>query len=531
MNRPRDLSTGSAEEAAYQRAFPDKALAEGLGNESALLATLRGSGGAFSAGRTELIVPPALAGGRMSWQAPLGVLRETLTARLDALVSGGVVRRAEARAVVARFGLDGVPGDAATARTATGRQRQATTDAINRAIAALAADLAMHPLMPVAAPDLTAARRQLIVGATLSLMGGSAKDYPLRLYVHMRVRAELLGDPEFRVGPAAAADRQRRHRAQKRWLAIAADHLDRDEIPLARAPGPTPSDHEDVAVWRKGDRREGLSPGGLRALTASSEDVAAEAIGDARRAVGLLLDGYRPLIEILRAAAWLRRGPSAPTWRKLEPPSASQSLRASGLLVTAGLLAARGYPDAAVLYIGFAHDVGHDQCATDAESRFMRLMALEGVSHLRGSAALDKTRRWHAALVDHLQRHGAVHSGEPLAVAHAIMRTEHFAWTAGSGSGASLAELLSPLGDSLEEALAASPAENRRRFEIQRARLAAVLEDREALELHARGDNVAPRVEVNGEGTRFDEWYCAHTVATARWDQRRTVRGQDEWRR
>ena len=126
------------------------------------------------------------------------------------------------------------------------------------------------------------------------------------------------------------------------------------------------------------------------------------------------------------------------------------------------------------------------------------------------------------ALADHLQRHGWDSPGEPLAIAHALMRTEHAAWTAGVPTGATVAELLEPITEPLAEALARTTAENRRRFEISSVRLAAAIDDgapKNATQANAGGDSVPPARSV-----RYDEWYCAYPVSVARWDARRYAR-------
>lgn len=532
MNTAPELMEGASAEAALQRTFPEGALDEILLVEDASRDLLHASRRAYAAGARTLVVPPALGGGRLGWEVPLGQLRQAVVQRLDALVSAGQVRRPEADAVIVRFGLHGASGGAHEARATLGRSRQATSDAVNRVLKDLAADLAMQPLMPVPAPRLDLATRQLIVGATLSLMRGPGSEFALRQYVHMKVRAELLNDPEFPVVARSDAARQERHRLTKQWVAIASDHLDRGVIPWALLAPVEQTDREELSVWRDQDPRTAPTPsiGALRALMEHGEDHAVDAMGDAQGAVGLMLDGYRPMIELLRVASWLHAGPDAGTWRALGGPE-GEGLRSAGILNVSELLALRGYPDAAVLLSGRAHDLGTESHRSSAWARFRRLMVLESVSYLRGATSVEETRRWQAALVDHLNRHGAAHHGEPLAVAIAIFRAEHAAWTASAASGASIAELVAPLGDSLTEAVAKAPTENRRRFEIVRARLGKVLDDQDALALDRQGDAAVHVADPLDGEIRSDEWYCANNVAISRWDARGTPRGQDEWRR
>ena len=148
-----------------------------------------------------------------------------------------------------------------------------------------------------------------------------------------------------------------------------------------------------------------------------------------------------------------------------------RNLRAAAILSVAELLAVRGYPDAALTYTGVAQRVAGEQAT--AWLRFRRLMICEAVSYLRGAASIEETRKWHTALVKHLNDHGASQTADPLAVAHAIMKTEHAAWTAGVASGATVEELLEPLAGSLPAALAEVSEENRQRFRIEQASLAA----------------------------------------------------------
>src|SRR5947209_1789898 len=209
-------------------------------------------------------------------------------------------------------------------------------------------------MMPLEAPRLSVARRQLIVGSVMSLMQGPSHQFATRLYAQMRVRAELLGDPIFRVRAADAAERQRRRRLANRWLAMAADRLDRNDLPTERLTA-TAQDHADLDAWRaNGDQDTPPSIGALRALVAGDEALAFKAVSDSQRMLGWLLDGYRPLIELLRVANLAHRGPSTlPPWDALSEYVAITS-RAGALLYVAELLALRGYPDAAALYAGLA---------------------------------------------------------------------------------------------------------------------------------------------------------------------------------
>jgi hypothetical protein len=189
-------------------------------------------------------------------------------------------------------------------------------------------------------------------------------------------------------------------------------------------------------------------------------------------------------------------------------------------------LANRGYPDAAALYAGIGQDSITDP-AQGAWLRFRRLIVMEGVSYLGGAPSVEKTRQWQQTLIAHLDRFEA--SGDPIAVAYAIIRAEHAAWTAGVTSGATVDELLEPLEELLKESLSRAPTENRARFELVRSRLAELIGGSAAPGMDKLGNRVRGRESTDGE--RFDEWYCAHPMAIARWDARAYSRGADEWRR
>jgi hypothetical protein len=524
---PEDLSTGPAAADRLRGTFPEHALADALDQSgTATRDLLAASDRALVGGERLLVVPAALAGGRVGWAAPAGTVRQQLTERLDALVRAGEIQRTDARALVARFGLAGLPGSAREARAITARGRQATSDAVNRTIRVVAADLSMHPLMPLEAPRLDRARRQLIVGAVLSLMHGPTERFATRLYAHMRVRAELLGDPTFPIAPGDAAERQRRARLANRWLAIAADHLDRDQLPWHVYPLPNESDAGDLDAWHADPGGGNPSVGAIRALAAAGEREALAATDDPQSMLGYLLDGYRPLLELLRVASWAHasKDPFGLPDTILQRDHVDAA-RSATILSVAQLLAVRGYPDAAVLFAGRAHDLDGDHQTSGPTLRLRRLTVLEGVSYLRGPASVADTRAWHSSLVDHLQRHGYADPGEPLAVADAIFRAEHAAWTAGVPSGANVDELVAPFDDILRDALASSHPENVERHEIVRARLA-----------HVIGGSASPgsadvRSSALAGADRHDEWYCAYPIAVARWDARKNLRGQDEWRR
>lgn len=538
MSAGADASRDPHADVALRHSFPECALTDvfdALHGDA--VATTRGLLGAtrsaYSAGRRELAVPAVLTGGRLPFDARVGALRAELVGRLDRLVRVGRLRVRDAAAVRARFGLDGDVGGAPSAREATGLRRQATTDAVNRAIRVVAADISAQPLMPLEAPKLGTARRQLIVGSVLSLMHGPPERYPTRLYAQMRVRAELLGDPRFPVGPADAAERQRRRRLANRWLSIAGDHLDRDALPLDRPPPASEANYAELAAWRvAGDARTAPSVGAIRALVAGGEAAAFADAPSVQGMLGFLLDGYRPLVELLRVAHFAHATPSsAPPWNTLDN-DAADALRVAAVLSVGDLLAVRGYPDAAALYAGLGRSVATDR-ASAAWLRFRRLMVMEGISYLRGPASVAQTREWHLALIEHLDRYGAGHHGEPLAVAHAIIRAEHVAWTAGVPSGATVDELLEPLGEALGAALNSAPPENRRRFALVRARLARALGETPSGpsggEPAATGQPPAAAPEDGQD--RYDEWYCASPIAVARWDRRGFARGEVEWRR
>jgi hypothetical protein len=293
-------------------------------------------------------------------------------------------------------------------------------------------------------------------------------------------------------------------------------------------PQPTARHKAELTEWLASGRPELRVPtvGAVRVLVATGESSAFTAVNDVQGMLGLLLDGYRPLIELLRVAGWAHNSPESAPWDSIEP-STARNLRAAAILSVAELLAVRGYPDTALIYIGVAQRVAGEHAT--GWLRFRRLMICEAVSYLRGPGSIEETREWHAALVKHLNDHGASQPADPLAVAHAIMKTEHAAWTAGVASGATVEELLEPLADCLPVALAEVGDENRERFQIAQAGLAHVLGKPSASA--PLTTYTEPRQHQARQLSRYDEWYCAYPVAVARWDHGGRARQSTDWRR
>lgn len=91
-----------------------------------------------------------------------------------------------------------------------------------------------------------------------------------------------------------------------------------------------------------------------------------------------------------------------------------------------------------------------------------------------------------------------------------------------------MSQLLEPM---LDEAIKRSPAENTARFGVVVSRLAEEIGDTRIVQ--AYGDAVLAATATTWEvpPTRYDEWYCAASVAQARWAHRRRSSERDKWRR
>ncbi len=341
------------------------------------------------------------------------------------------------RLLVTRFGLDGYPGGAAEARALHGLGRQATTNAVNRAMKILAADIAEQPLLPIPRPTLDEARREEIVGTVLSTMHGPPEEHRLRRYVHWRVRRELLGhelDPQSTPG---SAERQHWNRTARLWLAVSADHLDRDRLPWSAYPTVTASDTAELEQWNLQEERQrpALSVGALRALTHAGVRVAwANSEVRPLAVVGMLADGYRPMIELAQVAEWATSDEDGlPNDMTAYPPEMPNrfALRSQILLQVAQVVALRGYHHLAIVYVGeasrLAESVGPPTVPAGAFARFQTGLAYESISYLGGPAALDDTRFWQQRLLTDLERHGVDNPMQPFALAQAIVRSEHAA--------------------------------------------------------------------------------------------------------
>lgn len=502
---------------------------------------LRESRRALKGGDLVLMVPPPLAGGRLGWTAPAGRVREVLTRRLDDLHRRGLLDRHLVRLLASRYGLDGYPGGAAEARQLHGLGRQATTNAVNQAMQILAADIAEQPVLPIPRPTLGDARREELVGTVLSTLHGPQGEHRLRRYVHWRVRRELLGHELDSRSTPGAAERQRWNRTAREWLAIAADHLDRDRLPWSAYPTVEASDMAELDHWKLQEegRRTALSVGALRALTRTG---IAAAWADARvkplAVVGMLADGYRPLIELAQVAEWAQRDedglPSDPSDYGPPMPDGT-TVRMQVLLQVAQVVALRGYHHLAIAYAGaasrLAASVGPPSVPAGAFARFQTGLAYESISYLRGPAALDDTRSWQQRLRADLERYGVHNPMQPFSLAQAIVRAEHAAALTGRASGSSVQELLAPIREILDASAEGNYAENRRRLEIVSRRLAVVLGDKEAARPDLR-DDYEPGAKWESPSTQYDEWYCAAPTATALWDRKRiATESTDEWRR
>jgi hypothetical protein len=84
------LDIGAAAAQDLRAVFPEHALSDLLDHQAAATAAtgdlLRASNAAYASGRGTLSVPAVLAGGRLGFDAPAGLVRETLVTQLDELV-------------------------------------------------------------------------------------------------------------------------------------------------------------------------------------------------------------------------------------------------------------------------------------------------------------------------------------------------------------------------------------------------------------------------------------------------------------
>lgn len=488
-------------------------------------------------GTLVLSVPAALGGGRLGWSAPAGMVREVMQGRLSELQRAGKLSREDCGLLVRRFGLHGYAGGAQEARALAGKGRQATSNAVNRVICVLASDIAVQPLLPIELPTVDRARREEIVGSVLSTMGGGAEDHHLRRYVHARVRRHFLGDPVDEVPFREARDRQRAHRAVQEWIAVVSDHLDRDRLPWSQYPAASAEDESDLARWLKETdpaTPEALSVGGLRAVTARG---LTEVLGSAGKfqvvLIAMLSDGYRPLIELTRFGTWASGYDGTPAGEL--DAAVSRQTRISALLGVAYVVAMRGYHELALAYAGRANRMINETAGLKsgftADVRFRVGLAFEGISHLQGPGKLDETRKWQRRLIADLEHRIPIEPAEVLAVAQAILRTEHWAVCAEFSSGKSVSQLLEPIRPMLDEAIRRSPAESTARFGVVASRLAEEIGDTRMVEVY--GDAVLAAAETTWKEPpmRYDEWYCASPAAQARWAHRRRPSDRDEWRR
>jgi hypothetical protein len=498
-------------------------------------ALLLASRRALREGRLILSVPASLAGGRLHWTGRAGDVREVLTQRLSGLTRDGLVTREQAALIVARYGLDGFPGGASVARQQLGRGRQATTNALNAALRVMAADIAAQPLLPISAPQIDKARREEIVGSVLSTMSGPPEAHPLRRYVHARVRQDLLNDPVETVPLSGSTERQRAHRAVQEWIAIASDHLDRQRLPWARYPAVEPDGERELRDWLSAPdvarSSSALSVEGVRALARPGlSELWANETDDRDQILGMLTDGYRPLIELTAIAAWASQ--PGPGTDKAHPPPIA---RATILLNLASLVALRGFHHLAITYVGRSNSIIDSHTIDPARRRAYRFrqgLALEAISFLRGPDQLSETRKWQARLAVDLADLPSTR-GEAQTLAQAIIRTEDCAVQVGQGVASSVAELLRPIQPVLNREFAEAPAENVARLAIVTQHLARRIGDSAALS-HLAAPSVAVVSRArSAPSTRYDEWYCAWPAAMARWQLSNPalVDPQGQWRR
>ncbi len=442
--------------------------------------------------------------------------------------------------VVVRFGLHGFPGGAQDARRVAGVRRQATSDRLNRSIQLLAAELAMQPLVPIPRPSLSKARREEIIGTVLSTLGGPPEDHAMRAFIHATVRKDLLRQPARPISTQDATARKRWNRAAHEWIAVASHHLDRDVLPWSSYPTSDPASRREMDAWLASSERLGtvLSVGALRELTRHGVRSAIEKSElSPANLLGMLTDGYRPLIELVRVAKWASGEdhglPVGPDGYPEAIPD-STAMRVQVLSILAQMVALRGYHDLALAYVGRASEialVGTPGQRASPLARFQVGLAYESISFLMGPRRIDETRRWHRRLASDIDRFGVQNDVQPLALAQAMIRAEHNAAIAGLATTGSVSELLAPIREALMDCLARHPEENRQRFSIVAGALAKELDDY-AFESPGGVAGRSAEAPTKAPAVAYDEWYVASSVATTRWDRRRTRKSvRNQWRR
>jgi hypothetical protein len=92
-------------------------------------------------------------------------------------------------------------------------------------------------------------------------------------------------------------------------------------------------------------------------------------------------------------------------------------------------------------------------------------------------------------------------------------------------------ELLAPIRDLLDEALAESVPENRHRVTLVMAGLAEKINDQSLLAEYRSAIPPTSSSVATPPSDRYDEWYVAWEVGMASWDPWARPRARDQWRR
>lgn len=492
--------------------------------ESSLTRLVRDLNAALASGKTEVCVPARLAGGRMGWSARCGVIRSEFRQRLDACVRDGRIDGDVARTLVVRYGLEGWHGTAQAAREVTALERQATSNRVNAALRALAADLALHPLAPVDAPDLATARREAIVVSVLAQLAGGEEEQPLRNYIHARIRSEILGHqvPRLR-GAGDSAARQRWHREIRRWEASVEHHLDENRLAspafLAVAGQPT---LEALNDWLDDRSRE------VRTLP---DDVFAALLhffAEMPDEMPVVLGPQQFGFAMLRAV-----GPTAPAdqllWFTDRHGVAEQVLEPLCLMLASTGLAERGYPhigEAAACRAERSIDASLTSATWQAGQAALADLRVDAAvcrwkaSFAMGPHRLRRTRSCVEHLAADLRRFPRVHRHHPTVVLAQLV-TEMWATLAGAPAASTIEEAVAPVAEWLPPSLAEGQPHDQAAILTELRDLAGLLGDdaraETAQEALREAGFVVPPFPSDPRPTVTDELRCGRAITRLRW--------------
>jgi hypothetical protein len=463
-------------------------------------------------------VPARLAGGNIAFRARAGLVRQQVADALERSLLAGVVDRDQAQTLSVRYGLEGMPGTAAAARSTSGVGPQATSNRVNAAIRALAAELASEPIADLPQPTLSSARREELVLAVLSKVEGPPDLADTRAYVHGRIRADLLGHPMPPLPVATTTGRQQRHREAATWKAVAEDHLDRDRYPRFRGPIVEDAAKLEMETWfKRADRTDvsSLSPRAFELLLLACQK-------DRRFVQWMGPEG-------MAAVTWGTVRPTRSAYELMTTAIALLNLPANRHRIALGLLAAqalswRGMPGIAESLVArFEAQIDlQAKDMSDTERMGFRIatgLVRHQVSFVRGPHHLERTRCWVDRLCQDLAADPSHGIWAP-AVGIAITHTEAAAAMARAPTPGSVREALQPLIEVLDEdgrdALSESTC-----LASHIAALAIALDDREMMEavlpdLPRGGSAVAAPTRRSHEVVS-DEARCGERILWAAW--------------